>query len=67
MTWEELVEKAKEFKYLSCETEDDVYLYGVRGNLYFYKDGGIEHEVGGFCATNRTYEQMYQIIKALGE
>lgn len=67
MTWEELVEKAKEFEYLLCETEDDVYLYARRVDLYFYKDGGIEHGVGGFLAVKRTPEQMYQIIKALGE
>lgn len=73
MTWEELCEKARKFGY--CLHEDDLfdgldgygkvrYLEKRNGGVSFYEEGGIETNFELF-AENRTYEQMYAIMKAL--
>lgn len=64
MTWEELVEKAKELGYAIYAKFDEQevlrhnttgFLFCKNGDCYIFK--GLIH--------NRTPEQMYQIMKAL--
>lgn len=71
MTWEELVEKAKEMGYVVtcngyCLMSNDNKIYNH--TMHYYKDGVIssEHfEKQCFVADHRTPEQMYQIMEAL--
>lgn len=78
MTWEELCEKAKE---MGCKVYNQIDLitfkipYSIHKgveHLYFEKDGDVRSVftekgcVGSMnLSQNRTYEQMYQIMKAL--
>ncbi len=62
MTWEELVEKAKELGY----EYNKKFEHLTNNNYYFYKDDGkIYNGYLEFFASDRTPAQMYQIMKAL--
>lgn len=70
MTWEKLVEKAKELGGIIGKNTGDIYF----SNLVFEEDGGIylddrllddDCNVIPCISSNRTPAQMYQIIKAL--
>ena len=68
MTWEELVEKAKKMGYNSSYyLKDDVEVGFIYCNDYIYldEDGEITTETDNIVATNRTPDQMYQIMLAL--
>lgn len=76
MTWEELVEKAKEFGYHEVHIDGDIPYFNVdssyrlvdiKNYISFIKDGTIESGCGYVISTDRTYEQMYQIMMALHE
>ena len=60
MTWEELCVKAKEMG-------ADVEIFGAfiaMDDVFFWKNGEV-NILGSVIATNRTPEQMYQIMEAL--
>lgn len=66
MTWEELLQKAKQ---LGIVNSDDREIY-IDTGLHFNIDGIIYYwsiDDESVFAENRTYEQMYQIMKALME
>ena len=71
MTWEELVEKAKEFGYVSYETviaSNDHKIFNH--TMFYYRDGIINaYHFGKSCfvADHRTPDQMYQIMLNLKE
>lgn len=68
MTWEELIEKAKEIGYQ--QNDIDCCFEVIREPIEeeipksFYKDGDIFID-GTRISRERTYEQMYQIMLAL--
>lgn len=66
MTWEELRQKAKQ---LGINISDEREIY-IETGLHFNIDGIIYYwsiDAESVFAENRTYEQMYQIMKALKE
>lgn len=71
MTWEDLVDKAKELGYVLHKDRSGIYL--ISGDVKFYQEGSIcsiYSECGGFSVDNffawdRTPDQMYQIMLAL--
>ena len=69
LSWEELKEKAKElgFTISSYINEDEVELEYIYCNDYIYleEDGNITTSTENIVAEDRTYEQMYEIMKAL--
>ena len=75
MTWEELKEKAEKINNLEVMADYDTYfLISQQGNYYvkFSENGDIsvvyDWDVDDLLiAENRTYDQMYQIIKAFSD
>ena len=69
MTWEELIEKAKEMGYSTSYylNDDDVEIGYIYCNDYIYleEDGTITTSTENIVAENRTYDQMYAIMEAL--
>lgn len=71
MTWKELCEKAKEMGMLIVGANSILKEHiWVRDNLCFYEGGNIvfddtDVESRYIVASDRTYEQMYQIMEAL--
>lgn len=59
MTWEELLDFAKNFE---CEYFAMVKNAFVIEDFVFYKSGKITKDSGEFIAANRSYEQMKNII-----
>lgn len=60
MTWEELVEKAKE---MGANVEIFGELFSM-DDVYFWKNGEV-NILGSVIAKHRTPEQMYAIMEAL--
>lgn len=70
MTWEELVEKAKELGYLYIDATGETYLFSTDNRLSFCKNGCVVADsdmIGGdvYFGHNRTPDQMWQIMEAL--
>ena len=72
MTWEELVEKAKELGWKTWSDYRGVYalnkgelIFGIGGAFYICIN--FTPKPFHIFARNRTPDQMYQIILALGE
>lgn len=66
MTWEELCKKAKEMAYFYCLINEHCIEFERR--FVFFKDGEVcidGYNDDCIVATDRTYEQMYQIMEAL--
>ena len=64
MTWEELIEKVRNIKYM----EIDNWMITYDDYLVFYKTGTVSFEADGIgvnIAKHRTPDQMHQIITAL--
>lgn len=67
MTWEELIEKAKEIGWEYKNTAYAEYLFSLGEDdvaIRFYSDGEITVDEKIF-SQYRTYDQMYQIMQAL--
>lgn len=65
MTWEELVEFAKQHISDLYVYDDMLYFYNVDCEIAFLKDGTITADYGGTLAENRTYTQMKSILENL--
>lgn len=66
MSWEELCAKAKEMAKFHCFINE--YCIEFERRFVFFKDGEVcINGYGDDCivATDRTYDQMYQIMEAL--
>lgn len=75
MNWTELCKEAKEMGYVEVEKfpygKPQIAIVNEDVEIAFYKDGTVECEAynddccGRPFTTNRTPDQMYQIMKAL--
>ena len=67
MTWEQLYAKSKELGYYLCWNYNDKQALGscnIENKLLFYSCGVVAYE-NSVISSNRTYDQMWQIMRAL--